>query len=89
MNELEKLTANVEIMLGRLNALHTTMHMLVRTNGQPPERTAAVLLDAARRVEAGALAAPIPERTLEEMQRVLTELSHVAQLRAQEVAQTP
>lgn len=82
MNEIETLSANVEIMLGRLNALHAAVHVLVRSNGLPAESLARALTDAAQRVAADAVAAPIAQRTCDEMQRVLGELAHVAQLRA-------
>lgn len=84
MNEIENLTANVEIILGRLNALHAAVHTLVRLNGQPPSTVATAMSDAAQRVVADALASPIPERMSREMQRVLEELSAAAQARASE-----
>lgn len=84
MNEIERLKANQEIMLGRLNALHAAVHTLVRLNGQPPGPLSAALTDAAQRVEADAVASPLPQRAVDEMQRVLNELSQAARVRAAE-----
>lgn len=84
MNEIEKLNANVEIILGRVHALHAAVHTLVRLNGQPPSAVSAALTDAAERVAANALASPSSDQVVAEMQRVLEELSRAAQARASE-----
>lgn len=84
MTEIERMNAELEIMLGRLNALHVAVHTLVRTTAAPPATQAAALLDAARRVEADAVASPLSQRTIDELQRVLHELAQAAQQRAQE-----
>lgn len=78
MNEIEKVGANMEIILGRLNALHVAVHTLVRTSGKTPAAMSSALSDAVQRVEADAVALPLPERTVEEMQRVLGELVQAA-----------
>lgn len=90
MTEIEKLKADIEVCLGRLNALHAAVHTLVRTIGMPPEVVAAKVIDAAQRVEADALASSIPQRMTDETQRVLNSLVWAVEHRLREIeAQAP
>jgi hypothetical protein len=77
----ENLREELNIMLGRLNALHSVVHTLVRTLGQPPEALHAALSEAQLRVEADSVALPVAEAHLQEFHRVLAEMCEAARLR--------
>lgn len=78
------LTADVEIILGRVNALHAFCMAIAESL---PNETLAVAAQAMlvgyAKIEADALACPIPERTLQEMLRVMAELQTMLQTNSQ------
>ena len=69
------LQRDVEIILGRVNALHAFCMVIAESL---PNETLAVAAKAMKtgysKVEADAVASPIPESTLQEMLRVMAEL---------------
>lgn len=80
MNLEEKVAtieANLEIIIGRLNALHAALHTLTMCYGQSRSEFAARLSDATEKLIADVVALPIAERSASEAQRVL-ELLNVA-----------
>ena len=76
--------ANLNICMGRLNALHAFCLALARSM---PTATAAAIAPAIQqafaRVEADATASPLPDALVNEMSRVLGELSALVALAAQ------
>jgi hypothetical protein len=76
--KIENIEANLHIVLGRLNAVHAGL--LVVAKHIPADKLAAAaneIRTSAEAIHADALATPIPESTLNEMQRVLHELAQV------------
>ena len=73
------LRRDVEIILGRVNALHAFCMTLAGTlSSETLAATAQAMRESIPKVEADALASPIAEATLQEMLRVMTELQAIA-----------
>lgn len=81
---LDAIEQNLDIALGRLNAIHATVHTLVRTIGADPSAISSALNDAALRVEADVTASPLPEKMVAETVRVLAQISQAAAHAAKE-----
>lgn len=74
-DKIAALEADLDIALGRINALHA--FCLVMAEAMPQEtlaRAAAAMKTGGEKVHADALASPVPDRLLNEMQRVMAEL---------------
>ena len=75
------LQRDIEVILGRVNALHAFCMVMAETL---PNETLAVagkaMKTAYSKVEADALASPISENTLQEMLRVMAELQMMLQI---------
>lgn len=77
--------AELHIVIGRVNALHTFCAVIARSLPAPIAAVASVnLQDACARVEADAVASPLPEPHLQELLRVTGELQRVLQAAAQD-----
>lgn len=85
MDEMTKLKAEVEVLVGRVGALNAVLHVLVRGNSMPPSVLCEAIKDAARKVEADVVASPLPDRTVSIMRLTLEQLIEAAQCRADEV----
>ena len=75
---------DLHVVIGRVNALHTFCTVIARS--LPPSTAAAAesnLQDAYARVEADALASPLPEPHMQELLRVTSELQRVLHTAAQ------
>lgn len=84
--KLDQLAANMDIALGRINAVHAGL--LVLSRYVPKESLIAAadeITHAAEAIHADALATPIPESLVDEMQRVLLQLSEVMRLRHSQI----
>jgi hypothetical protein len=78
MDRMETIEANVAIMLGRLNGMHAVVLTVLREMPKPVASAAARALGVARqKVEADAVASPIPEATLHEMLAVIDQARQV------------
>lgn len=84
MTEAEALQANLQIIAGRVDALHAFCLTLARTlPREMADKTGLALQNALPKVEAGGIASPISDRHLDEMLRVARELQSVMQMAAQ------
>ena len=75
---------DLNVVIGRVNALHTFCAVIARS--LPPSIAAVAetnLRNAYQRVEADAVASPLPEAHLQELQRVTSELQRVLHAAAQ------
>jgi hypothetical protein len=76
--QLADLQANMDIALGRLNAVHAGLYVIAKH--LPRESLGSVVKEleqATEAIHADAIASPLPDRMLDEMQRVLSELQMV------------
>ena len=88
--DISNLNANMNIVIGRVNAVHTGL--LVAAKHMPKESLLAAaneINQAAEAIHADALATPLPEALLDEMQRVLLELAEVLRAKHSQTRSDP
>lgn len=82
--EFAKLRANLEIAVGRLNAIHVVVLVMARSLPQEVAAKAYVQLAASSEaVVSDGLATPVPNDLLAEMERVLDEVRQILRLASQ------
>lgn len=74
----EETLKELQVVVGRLNAVHAGLCVIARALPAPVAQEAAKQMQAAtERVHADALALPIPDAQVHEMHRVLEELTRI------------
>jgi len=76
--KIERLQAELDIALGRINAVHAGLYIVAKH--LPRESLGAALnelMQATESIRADAIASPLPDRMVDEMQRVLMELQMI------------
>jgi hypothetical protein len=76
--DMKRMEAEMHLLLGRVNGLHAAIAVIARSL---PSGTASVAAEqlalASKRVHSDALAEPVPDSMIEEMRRVMDEMSRV------------